>query len=887
MRGPNALWKRLVGMLGGGPGEQEFDAELESHLQMHTEDNLRSGMDPREARRHALVKLGGLEQTKQAYREVTMIPSLESIIQDTRFGLRVLGRRPGLSIVIVLVLALGIGVNTAMFSIVNAVLLKPLPYRNSDRLVLVWESSKQHRSTGEWFNTYSEFEQWAHNSRSFEKLAALSWAVGGKTLAWHGKTQNVLAIPVSVDFFAMLGVSATIGHTFEQADLSEGCATVLSHAFWQNQLGAPADLVGQSLPLDQQECRVIGVMPKDFSFYPTQTALWVLITPDSPFVKDPWRSLTGVFGRLKPGISRASAESELEMLERNILPEAPADLSLPQAVPVVLDLQSEFTWLAGRNLRTALIALLVAVLFVLLIACVNVANLLLAKAVDRQKEFAIRASLGAGRTRLIRQLLIESLLLSFGGALLGTLVAWGAVQLFNVKSPIELPPGNHVEVNWQVLAFAAALAVLSALLFGLIPAWRASRLDLNGALKEASQSFSRSGTAHRAGSLMVAGEVGLSLILLVGASLLIQSLARLASTPLGFRTDHLLTGSIQLPQNRYSDPDQKIQFFDRLTEQVSSIPGVKEVSLASGLYLTGNSVLTVQGGTFSPERADIATETVGDKFLTVLGIPLLRGRVFDARDQRNTQPVALVNQILADEYFPHQDPIGHEIKLGPPAGNKPWLTIIGVVGNVKTTTVFQEMGYVVRPAVYQTFVQEPLESMSLLIRTNQEPNAVVDPLDQKLQAIDSEVTLANVKTMDENLSESQSQPRFRTILLSAFAALALMLAVLGIYGVLTQSVVRRTREIGVRMALGASRGNVMRMVLRQVFSTVLVGIGAGLAGTVFEGPFVAGLLYDLRPNDPLTLVGVSGLLVAVSMVASYLPARRATAIDPVKALRNE
>jgi predicted permease len=889
MRRLRALGKRLAGMVGAGPADQEFDAELESHLQMHIEENLRSGMSAEEARRQAILKLGGLEQTKQAYRERTTIPSLESFVQDAHFGLRILARRPGSSMVIVLVLALGIGANTAMFSIVSAVMLRPLPYRNSDRLVLVWQSSKQHRSTGEWFNTYREFEQWERSSRSFEKMAALSWAVGGKTLVWHGKPQDVLAIPASVDFFSMLGVPAALGRTFEQHDLSEGCTTVLSHAFWQNELGAPAALVGQSVSLDQHECRVIGIMPKTFSFYPAQTALWMLITPDSSFVKDPWRSVTGVFGRLKPGTSRVSAESELETLERNMLPEAPTDLSLPQAVPVVLDLQSEFTWLAGRNLRTALMVLLAAVLFVLLIACVNVANLLLAKAADRQKEFAIRASLGAGRARLIRQLLMESGLLSLGGAFLGALMAWGAVSLFAAKSPIELPPGNPVVVNWQVLGFAALLAILCAVLFGLIPAWKASRLDLNEALKEAGQSFFRSKTSRRAGSLMIAAEVGLALILLVGAGLLIQSLRKFASTPLGFRTDHLLTGSIQLPQRQYRDPDQKIQFFDRLVEQVASIPGVKGVSLASSLNLTGSNVLAVEDRIFSRDGAahDVANETVGNNFLEVMAIPLLRGRAFDTEDRENTQPVAVINQALADQYFPGQDPIGHAIKLGAPEDKQRWLTIVGVVGNVKTTTVFQEMGYVVRPAVYQSFLQQPSESMSLLIRTNEEPNAVVDPLNQKLRAIDGDVTLANVKTMEESLSESQSQPRFRTILLSGFAALALVLAALGIYGVLTQSVVRRTREIGVRMALGASRRSVTRMVLRQAFTMVLVGIGAGLAGTVVAARFVVALLYDVRPNDPLTLAGVSALLVAVAMVASYLPARRATAIDPVKALRNE
>jgi predicted permease len=687
----------------------------------------------------------------------------------------------------------------------------------------------------------------------------------------------------------MLGVNAAIGRTFEHPDLNEGCTAVLSHAFWQNELGAPADLVGRSIPLDHRECRITGIMPRDFSFYPTQTALWTLITPDSEFAKDPWGSVTGVFGRLKSGVSRASSEAELSTLERNILSEAPKDLALPQAVPVVLNLQSEFTWLAGRNLRTALILLFAAVFFVLLIACVDVANLLLAQSADRRRELAIRASLGAARLRIVRQLLVESTLLASAGALLGTLLAFAALQLFRAKNPTELPPGNPVRLDWQVLAFVAALAVASAVLFGLAPAWKATRLDLNEALKESGQSSSQSRTMRRGGSLVIAGEVGLSLVLLSGAGLLIQSLAKLAAMPLGFRTDHLLTASVRLPKNRYDVPGEKVHFFERLTEQVRSIPGVQRVSMASSFYLSGSNILAVEGKPFSRSSApqNVAAETVDNDFLQVMGIPLLQGRSFNTQDRATIAPVALVNEALASRYFPNQDAIGHQIKLGLPDDSKPWLTIIGVAGNVKTQTVFQEMGYVEPPAVYRPLSQEPSASMSLLVRTNGDPKVVANPVRERLLSLDNEVLLANVKTMEERLSDLQSQPRFRTILLTAFAALALILAALGIYGVLLQSIVRRTKEIGVRMALGATRENVMRMILGQALRTVLVGLVLGLVATLSLARTVAGLLYNVSPANPAILAAASTILVCVGMLASYLPARRATSIDPLKALRSE
>lgn len=868
----------------------DLSDEIQQHLDEKVELLVSQGISREEAARRARREFGNPTLLEQRSREVWQAPRFESLLQDIRFGLRMLIRRPAFSVVVILVLALGIGANAAMFSIVSAVLLRPLPYKNSDRLVVVWQSSDQHRSTGEWFDTYREFAVWQRYSHSFERLAALSWATASQSFEWRGKARSVLAIPASVDFFAMLGVPAEEGRTFEQADLKQGCTIVLSHSFWQNELGAPADMVGQSIPMDETTCRVVGVMPKDFSFYPTQTAVWTLITPESRFVKDPWRSMTGVFGLLNPGLSRASAESELEVLERNVLPEAPHDLALPRSQPVVLDLQSEFTWLAGRNLRTALIVLFAAVFAVLLIACVNVANLLVGQAVDRRKEFAIRFSLGSGRLRLIRQLMTESFLLSTGGAFAGILLAYIAMRLFRAANPMELPPGNPIQLDWRVLAFTILLASLTTALFGLIPAWKASRLDPNEGLKESGHSFSRGGAANHTGSLFVIVEVALSLILLAGAGLLIRSLEQLTSAPLGFRTDHLLTGTIRLPEAKYRQADQKRRVFDRITGEAHSLPGIENMALASSLYPTGSNMLSVQGKASSRENAayNVADTTIDNNFFVTMGIPLLRGRAFDTRDHGDTLAVAIINQALADQYFAKQDPIGRQIKLGRTEdSSQPWLTIVGVSGNVSTTTVFQEMGYVTVPAVYRSYLQEPSASMSVLIRTRSNPHTIENTLQQKLTSLDGDIILTDVKTMAERLSAFQAQPRFRTILLSVFAALAVTLAMLGVYGLLNQSVLRRTKEIGIRMALGARRGSITQMILKQAFTMVLIGMALGIGASLLLSRFVATLLYKVKPEDPFTLGAVSLLLVSISAVASYIPARRATHIDPLKAVRTE
>jgi putative ABC transport system permease protein len=525
MRAFRAFLLRLVGFFQKGRRECELAEEIESNLQFHLEDNLQAGMSPEEARRNALLKFGGIESAKEAYRDRRGLPLLEDLVLDLRFALRMLARRPGLASIVILTLALGIGANSAMFSIINAVILRPLPYKDADRLVVIWESFIGREQNSKVFAAYGDFQEWQHNSKYFEQLEGCTWAVqAGRTLHWQSQSYRVLSVPVTAGLFSLLGVKAAIGRTFETSDLGNECTVILSNGFWKNRLGGATDVVGATLMLDNQSCTVVGIMPETFEFYPKPAELWTLIAPNSEFERNPWGTSIGVFGRLKPRVSRASALAELTLLHQQAVRSAPPESPWAQNVPVVYELQEEFTWLAGRNLRTGLVVLFGAVVCVLLIACVNVASLELARAAQRERELAIRAALGSGRSRLVRQLLTETMLLALLGAVLGTALAFAGVRWFRSANPVELPPGNSVTVDWQVLLFTAGLAILAGILSGLLPAMRASGFDLNEMLKKEGRGGTSS--SSRATKAFIIAEVAISLTLLAGAGLLIQSISR-------------------------------------------------------------------------------------------------------------------------------------------------------------------------------------------------------------------------------------------------------------------------------------------------------------------------------------------------------------------------
>jgi putative ABC transport system permease protein len=810
--------------------------------------------------------------------------------QDIAYALRIFTRAPGFTAVVILTLALAIGANTAIFSIVQAVLLRPLPFHEPGRLVVVWERALHEKGLAKLFDMYRDFDTYNKNSQSLEKSAGLTWAVSGRILTGQGKAQTVLAIPATLDFFSMLGVAPELGRTFSRDDLTRGCSVVLEHRFWQSSLNGDRSILGKTLRMEDQECTVLGVMPASFVFYPDQTAMWSLLTPNHPIARDPDRNGLGVFARLRPGVTVESAQREIQQLHRGVHGN---DRHGGLVEPVVYPLQEEFTYLTGRNLRLSIIVLFAAVSVVLLIACVNVANLLLGRALGRQKELAIRAALGSGRGRLLRQMLTESLLLSVAAAILGTTLAAFAVHYFQVVNPIDLPPGEKAELSLPVLGFTGLLAVLTSVVFGFVPAWKASRVDLNETLKAGGRGSSADSRRQWLGKSLVVIEVMLSLLLLVGAGLLIQSVARFSAVPVGFSTDRLITMSMSMSRATYAKPETRVRFYDTLLTNLGSLAEVQAAAISTTPPLQGapgSLALSILGRPDASPAAmlhDVGQVSVSGGYFQTLGIPMVAGRTFDARDQVGAPAVAIVNESLARKYFKNADPVGQQIRFfGLPEAANPWLTIAGVAGNEKRSTL-AEMTWLDAPTVYLPVTQRPPGGAQLILRTAVPQARIGSVVQQRIAAIDPGIPVTNVDTVQHMLAKNLAYPQFRAVLFGAFAVIALVLAVVGLYGVIAQLVAQRTHEIGVRMALGAQQSEVLNMVVREGVGLAVIGVGLGLIAAWWLARFIAALLYRVSATDPVTMLGGSVLLIGAAFFATYIPAKRATKVDPVVALRYE
>jgi putative ABC transport system permease protein len=875
--------------------EREMADEFESHLQMHIEDNVREGMTPEEASRQALIKLGGMDQAKEIYRDRRRLPMLETFLQDVRYGTRMLRKNPGFTAVAILTLALGIGPNTAIFSVLNAVLLRPLPYRAPENLVLVKE--KLPKLTPEPVNLPApDVLQFQHENKSFSALGGFE--PQHEELSGSGQPERIIAARVSPDVFPILGINPFLGRTFTSEEDRPGVTvTVISYRLWQRKFAGDRDVLGKTLSLNRKPYTVVGVMPKGFEF-PLAAAsdladLWVPMgfTPEEiSHMGDnfDYRAIA----RLKPGVTFAQANEDVAAIAYQILQTYPASMRNDINLGAVTIPLSDAV--RGR-VQTLLWVLTGAVGFVLLIACANVANLLLARAAGRQREMAVRAALGAGRWRLARQFIIESVMLAVAGGALGLLAAVWGTPLLMKWVPIGLPTVGTAGMDTKVLGFTLALSLVIGILFGAGPAFASSEGDLNQALKESGRSGGL-GIRHRhVRSALVVAEAALALILLVGAGLLVRSFTLLSRTDPGFSTQHLLTFSLDLPQAQYQRGEDVLSFFQRVLDRLKVLPGVHSATASSSVPLVNTNwdhIFTpegYQGGAGDKMPDSWHSVVLGDYFQT-LQIPLIRGRFFSDQDRQRSQRVVIISESIAKRYWPRQDPVGQRLKWGPPQGNSPWLTIVGVVGDVKQQGLDERTSF----HTYQPYVQLPDvwpislgRALTVAVRASGAPASLASDVRVSVWSLDRELAISHLETVDQALSQSLASPRFATLLMGAFALLALVLGSVGLYAVISFSVTQRIQEMGIRMALGATSADVLGLVLGQGLKLTLLGVGIGIAGALGLTHFLSSLLYGVKPTDPATYVAVSALLLGVATLASFIPARRATKVDPMVALRHE
>ncbi|HEX8068864.1 MAG TPA: ABC transporter permease [Pyrinomonadaceae bacterium] len=877
---------RLRGLLRRARVERELDEELRFHLRMRAEENVRRGMTPAEAERAARRSFGQWARVKEACRDVKGGGVLETLLQDVTFGARMLRKQIGFTLVAVLTLALGVGANTAIFSVVNAVLLRPLPYPNAERIVAVQELNEKGTRVQV---TPANFLDWRAQSTVYEHLAAIH--ARPANLAAGDEAERIDLAMTSTDFFEVFGVRPHVGRFFVPAEELAGHqpVVVVSYGLWQRRFGGDPALVGRAIALDGQSYTVVGVAPAGFQ-YPDKTEAWV-----PPFQRVPTVSaqmdierargfgFLSAVGLLKPGVTVKQAHDEMTALTARLRQQHPDTNN--RRFDRVVSLQ---THLVGES-SAALLLLLGAVALVLLIACANVANLLLARAAARQKEIAVRLALGATRLRLVRQLLVESVLLALAGGACGLLLGWWGVDLMRGLLPVDFPRAQAIGVDWRVLAFTLLVSFGTGVVFGLAPALEATNPDINESLKESARGAAGGARRHRLRALLVVSEVSLSLVLLIGAGLLFRSFLRLQAVELGFRPQRLLTFRLTPAGANFRQDAQYAAFFDQVAERVKALPGVEAVGVINTLPLMKGPTagFRVEGRPLTtPDKwPSVNYRSVSPDYFRAVGVPVVQGRAPDAHDNESAPLVVVVNQALARRDFPGEDPVGKRINLGGtrPDGQPIWFEIVGVVANVRNLELSAEP----TPEMYTSYLQDPFAGMSYVVRAAVEPESLTPAVREILRQVDRAQPVAEFREMDEIVAESAAQPRFNTLLLGLFAGVALLLAAAGIYGVMAYSVTQRTHEIGIRMALGARRGDVLRLVVGQGFRLALVGLALGLFCAYALTRVMSSLLYGVSATDPLTFAGGALLLAAVALLACYIPARRATDIDPLIALKYE
>jgi predicted permease len=824
---------------------------------------------------------------------------MQTLVQDARYACRAFLRIPGFTIAAVLSLAVGVGANTAIFSVASALLIRPLPYADADRLVILWNRSPGLGITEDWFSTAQYFDI-KRNHSGFEDVAT---AIGSNyNLTGDGEPERVGTIRVSSNLLPMLGARAVLGKLFTPADDSPGRTgtAVLHYGTWMRRYGGDPKVIGRSITLNGQPFEIIGVLPASFSLrrevMPTlggaedaEILLPLPLAANAAEVRN--REDYNILGKLRPGVRVARAQAEADTITARLRREHP-DVYPPNGGLTfsIVPLQEQVV----GDVRRSLLVLIGSVGFVLLIACANVANLLLSRALARQKEIAVRAALGASCGRIVAQFLTESVLLALAGGALGVAVSIVSLAGIRALGSKSVPRLHEIAINGEVLLFTLGLSILSGIVFGLLPAFRASRLDLHGNLKDVGRGSAGAGAVWGRGQnlrrLLVMSELALSVMLLIGAGLLIRSFIQLQSVPPGFNASNVLTLELTMTGRKYSDGAAVFQTYRQLWDRLAHLPGVTAAGGISSLPLSQMMAwgpITVDGRAPAPGEPFINVDQrmAGGDYFRAMEIPLLRGRLFTEQDTRTTQRVVVVDDHMARQIWPNEDAIGKRIRTGGMDANPnaPWMTVVGVVGRIKQDALDSES----RMAVYFAHSQVTTRAMNVVVRSSLDPAALTSSVRQEIHALDPDLPIYNVRTMVQRVDESLARRRFAMLLLTVFAACALGLAAVGTYGVIAYLVSQGTREVGIRMALGATPGGILRMVIRQGMIVAIAGVILGIAGAFALTRFMRGLLFGVAPSDPLTFSVIVALLGLVALVASYVPARRAARIDPMVSLRSE
>ena len=886
-----AMFLRLSSFTFGKRRDDEFAAEIESHVLLHTDEGIRGGLNPEEARRQAIIRLGGAEQTRQALRERRTLPWLEAIMQDTRYASRMMAHNAGFTAVAVLTLAIGIGASTAIFSAVKPILIDALPYPQASRLMMLWEARKSGAPMAE---TFGSFRGLSERSHSFDALAVFKpWQPAASSTSQADRAERIPGQRVSADFFRVLGVSPQLGRNFQASDdLFRGPdVVILSDKLWRRRFAADASIVGKQVRLDDMLFTVVGVMPDSFENILSPSAeIWAPLqyNPALPYDGREWGHHLRLIGRLKAGVSSQQAGNELNVILHTlaqIYVNGYNNSGGPPDFILVHPLQRDLT----QGVRPALLAVLGAVLLVLLIACVNVANLLLARGSQRSAEFAMRSALGAPRGRLARQLLTESLLLATLGGALGIIVADAGARALVLLSPPRLPRLNAVAIDHGVFVFAFVLTTLIGIAVGMVSNWQASRSDLHTGIR---QSSGRATRQHWTRSTLVATEVSLAVVLLVSTGLLLRSMQRLFAVDPGFDASNLITMQVQESGHRYESDAARQQFFKQMLDNIRNVPGVVSAGLTSQLPLGGGEQ-DVYGIQFEKDNNPLGDSAyryaIRPGYLETMRIPLRRGRLLNEQDAAGAPIAVLISQSLADRKFAGKDPIGQRVRVGADAGHadRPWATIVGVVGNVRQ----ESLAITQADAFYVTTAQwawaDAVQSVVVRARTGVAAANLTPAIQEAIWSVDKDRPVDRVATMSSLVAATEVQRRFVLILFEAFGVVALLLASIGIYGILAGSVTERTRELGVRAALGATRGDILALVLRQGIAMTSLGLAFGLCAALAAGRALNAMLFGVSWLDAVTYLGATLLLFVVAAIACFIPARRAASIDPMEALRNE